>query len=66
MRDINRLDKLYPKLLQLHACRCLDMRFTQVICAINSYIEEKYGCDSFYVEDEDYLTYAEEWFDNLQ
>lgn len=66
MRDVNRLNKLYPKLLQLHACQCPDMRFTQLICAINNYIEKKYGCDPFYVEDKDYLKYAEEWFDNLQ
>lgn len=41
------------------------MRFVQLICAINGYIEKKHDYDPFYVEDEDYLKYAEEWFDNL-
>lgn len=62
MRNVDRLRKLYSRLLELHACQCPDMRFTQLICAISNYIEKTYGCDPFYVEDEDYLKFAEEWF----
>ncbi len=58
MRDPNRLYDFYSRLQYIHQTHYPDLRFTQFVELINSYIKKEK--DPFYVEDETYIRYAEE------
>lgn len=62
MRDPNRLDSLYAKLLELHTVYCPDLRFGQFIIILQSL----HGTDLFYLEDEDMEKFIEERLEKVK
>lgn len=58
MRDVNRLDKFYNELKQVHAKSFPDWRFGQLICNFINY----YG-DPFYLEEDIFLNKIKEFAD---
>lgn len=58
MRDPERLDEFYKRLKNIHKMYFSDLRFIQFLTSINSFIENTYSKDPFYIEEDEYLNYA--------
>lgn len=64
MRDRSRIHELCDLLMVLWQHNAPDMRFGQLVCCLDSYINSL-GKDIFYVEDEDMKAIIVEYFDKL-
>lgn len=62
MRNPNRLDKFYEDLKKLHKENVPDWRFGQLI----SNFEAWYGNDIFYLEENQFVSKLNEFFDGIK
>lgn len=60
MRDINRLDKIYNKILTYHK-EFPDIRFMQFMINFFTWYKFKYGNDGYYIEDNIFILRLEEF-----
>jgi uncharacterized protein YihD (DUF1040 family) len=59
MRDINRIDPFMDKLKEFWK-QFPDLRFVQLLDIINFHAEKKFKKDAFYLEDDEFLSIADE------
>ena len=62
MRDPNRLDDFYEKLKKIHKEKVPDWRFGQLL----SNFESWYGNDVFYLEENQFMSKLNEFFDGIK
>ncbi len=67
MRDPNRLDSLYSMLLDIHKNKYSDLRFGQFMSLFFDWCIKNTDCsDIFYVEDNKWKTYINEFSNNMK
>ena len=61
MRDINRLDKFYSQLCDIHKKSFPDMREGQYMLNLLGWISSTKKIDPFFIETQEFLKYAKEY-----
>lgn len=66
MRDINRLDKFYSQLCEIHKKSFPDMREGQFLINVFDYIRNNYSLDPFFLESEELLKFIKDYVANFK
>ena len=64
MRDPERINPFCEELIQLWR-QVPDWRFAQFVSNLMIAYRNKYGYDAFYCEDENFITFAQDWIKEL-